>query len=109
MTNFEGGPADGKRLMLRRAPVYVRVVIDRSGKVDALNERGDSPRDDETLFVYRHKPGVEPSACHLNCGRNKGSGFYAVATYVFHQAQPPQFVLRDQALWEEFVYAQVQN
>jgi len=44
MVVFMEGPADGQRLMLRRIPIMLRVVQNRSGEWDALNELDDGRR-----------------------------------------------------------------
>jgi hypothetical protein len=46
------GPAAGKQLTLWRAPLYLRVVIAPNGRVDALDQLADEPRDYERVFVY---------------------------------------------------------
>lgn len=55
MTRFIDGPAEGVTLMLKRTPVYLRVVRNRQGKWDALDQLDDSPASDEEIFVYRLK------------------------------------------------------
>jgi len=48
------GPAAGAKLALHRAPVFLRVVIDRAtGAVDALDQLDDTPRDGEDVHVYQ--------------------------------------------------------
>lgn len=53
MVRFLDGPAQGVSLMLRNAPETLRVVRSSAGDWDALDEPGDEPREDETIFVYR--------------------------------------------------------
>lgn len=69
MTSFEGGPAGGATLLLRRAPVFLRVVIGPRGKVDALDQLEDVPADGETVHVYerfgpRGHVCLRPGGCH---------------------------------------------
>jgi len=57
MTRFLDGPAAGKTLSLSYAPMYLRVVIDPKGNVDALDAPDDSPRPGEIVHLYRrHGP-----------------------------------------------------
>jgi len=51
MTRFLDGPAEGVTLMLRRAPIYLRVVH-RGTEWDALDALDDRPTPDETIYVY---------------------------------------------------------
>jgi hypothetical protein len=58
VTGSVNAPAGGATLSLRRAPLYVRVVIDReSGRVDALDRLGDEPRESEDVDVHWLRPG----------------------------------------------------
>lgn len=77
MTTFLDGPARGQTLMLRFAPQTLRVVVDSKGKWDALDLPEDTPRPDETVYLYERVG--EAAMCHLNAG--KRSGFYAIAQY----------------------------
>lgn len=69
MTGFHGGPADGRSLSCRRAPIFLRVVIGPRGKLDALDQLLDEPRKTETIHVYRKRDGsgghvcVRPGGC----------------------------------------------
>jgi hypothetical protein len=64
VTTFIDGPAAGTNLMLRRAPIYLRVTIDAAaGKVDALDQLDDRPEDQETVHVYRKVPGTRSMFC----------------------------------------------
>lgn len=100
MTSFLDGPAAGHTLMLRRTPVYLRVVIDRKGKVDALDQLTDTPAAGETChcYVLARKLG----ACHIRAGKGR-SGFYPVAEYRYRKAQPDQKVMLSNRDWAEWV------
>lgn len=53
MTKFLDGPAAGKTCDTRRAPVFLRAVIDgTTGKVDVLDQLDDTPTPSETVSVY---------------------------------------------------------
>ena len=64
MIRFLDGPAEGVRLELRAAPEALRVVIDHTGTWDALDQPGDEPRADETVFVYRRL--ALPAVIHVD-------------------------------------------
>lgn len=70
---FEGGPATGRTLNLRRLPDWLRVVTsERHGTVDALDQLEDAPDADEVVHVYRRT--FHAFAC-------RGGGPGEVATY----------------------------
>lgn len=53
MITFLDGPAAGTKLSLHRAPIFLRVVIDReTGRVDALDQLNDVPKKSEAVHVY---------------------------------------------------------
>lgn len=82
MSTFLDGPAQGKGLMLRRAPLLLRVVIDETdGSVDALDQLDDTPGPSERIHVYKRVS--EAQTVHL-CARGKArgaSGWYQMADY----------------------------
>ena len=86
MTTFLDGPAKGQTLMLRRCPVFLRVV-ESGGKWDALDQPSDTPRSGETLYAYSlvGRPGV---CYHINCGRKGGGGTYPISEYRLVENQP---------------------
>ena len=101
MIEIIDGPAAGHTLTLRRAPLYLRVVIAPDGTVDALDQLDDVARPEERIHVYeRHADG--PSGQVHVCGRGPGaaSGWYAIGRYR-HLAGPPpsESILRDREAW----------
>lgn len=76
MITLRDGPAAGS-FAVRTAPMYLRAVVSDKGN-DVLNLPADTPRPDETVYVYRRVTPV--SHVHINM-RSKGSGFYAMAEY----------------------------
>src|ERR1035437_8636798 len=47
------GPAKGKYFSIRRAPIYLRMVVDRkTGAKAALDQLDDEPTPDELVSVY---------------------------------------------------------
>lgn len=82
---FFGGPADGKNLMLRRAPALLRVTTNRlTLEIDGLDQPGDEPEPVEDVHVYKLRGG-KAGRVHL-CYRGKNraaSGWYATGEYDF--------------------------
>lgn len=101
MTTFTDGPAKGQTLMLKRAAKFLRVT-QADGKFDALDQIGDTPKPEETLFAYVLTG--EVGHCHLNMGRGRG-GFYPIATYRLVPEQPSQATMRLQGAWEAWCLA----
>lgn len=101
MTKFLDGPAAGKTLMLKCAPMLLRVT-EAGGNFDALDRHTDEPRFDEVLTLYRLKE--QQGSCHVRYGGNKKhiSGFYPMATYELHPEQPADAIMRDPKLWAEW-------
>lgn len=107
MTQFIDGPAQGKTLMLQRAPHYLRVVIGGTGEVDALDQLDDTPLPTETLYAYEMVG--EPSFCHVQRivnGRRAG-GCYRGGRYRIVSQQPTEAQMRSSESWREWVSAQI--
>lgn len=107
------GPAAGTHLALRRAPVFLRIVIDRrSGKVDALDELDDTPREGEGLHVYqgdRDTLFAFRSDVYVCTSDKRGSltaAGLAKGTYR-HLADVDGEQLRDTAAWRAWVLERV--
>jgi len=100
MVIFLDGPAKGKSLALRRAPVFLRAVIDQDGTVDALDLLEDEPKPTETVHVYRRVAGTVSSA--IVCSRGRGCRSMAGADYRLHDPQPPDASARHNGLWAEW-------
>lgn len=105
MTRFENGPAHKKFVSIQRLPLFLRVTIDSDGKVDALDQLEDTPRDDEKVYVYRKAPGTEAS-CFVT-GRDPKTGKRwgrqeRGATYRFVKSQPSDATLRDKTAWGDW-------
>lgn len=112
MMTFLDGPAAGvaNGLCLRRAPRFLRVVVDNQGKWDALDQIHDLPRSNETVYVYRLVS--NDGTIHLNQrdknGRPNG-GMFVLATYRFVEEQPEAAIVRDNSLWQQWATAQDQS
>ncbi len=103
MTTFTGGPADNTTLMLRRAPRFLRVVVDQGGEIDALDQPEDTRKEGEAVYVYERVG--DATACFLSArsrGGGKISGQYAMATYKFRLAQPPASITSDNGRWQQW-------
>lgn len=107
MTHFLDGPAAGVKLILQRAPQYLRVVRDPAGTWDALDQLDDAPDPGEVVFAYRMKS-FDGSAHY--CGRDaKGRRFgrwERSATYEFIQPQPEPVWLSTTPHWRAWVEAE---
>jgi hypothetical protein len=108
MTSFTNGPAKGQTLMLKRAPIFLRVVQDNAGKFDALDQPKDTPRPGEKLYAYRIRE--KPGSCHMSMrgatGQRTG-GFYTIASYELVEEQPDQATMANADHWGAWCHAQV--
>lgn len=107
MIKFLDGPAAGKTIWLRRAPIYLRVVIDGE-TVDALDQLDDTPKASETIHAYRVIG--KPSWIHL-CVRGKdrsGGGYWGAGEYEVCDPQPDEATMRDNERWREWATEQYQ-
>ena len=101
MTHFLDGPAKGAHLMLRRAPLFLRVTQSAAG-FDALDQLDDSPAAGERLHAYRR---VErPTSMHLDYfdakTRRKVGAWFTVARYrLVAGDQPAHDVMADRSRW----------
>lgn len=102
MTTFLDGPAAGQTLMLRRAPMFLRVTA-AHGAFDALDQLEDKPRPEEYVYVY--KITGNPGRVHINRGK-QGSGWYTMAEYKIVPVQPGQDVLKHADNWHNWVMSQ---
>ncbi len=103
MTTFDNGPARGKAMLLKRTPIYLRVVVGEKGKVDALDQIGDQPTASETLHAYRLSG--SRGVCHINA-RGGAGGFWPSATYALVDLQPTDAVMRDITAWRAWCQEQ---
>lgn len=100
VTRLLDGPAVGAALMLRRAPIYLRVVVDAAAaKTDALDQLDDEPEPHETVHVYRQVEGTRAIVCI------RPGGCYHGADYV-HVPDVDGESVRDTAAWREWAEAQ---
>ena len=105
MTTFIDGPAKGQTLMLRRAPLYLRVVRHSiTGEWDALDQIKDRPAVHEEVTVYERRE--VQGTVHINYGGGKG-GWYQRAVYELAPTQPETAIVRENARWQSWCRAQV--
>lgn len=102
-TRFIDGPAEGKRLSLQRDPLFLRVVVDGRGKVDALDLLDDVADPSERIFVYRQ---FANHGRAFFCTRGKGCQLENMNSYTLYHEQPADEVLRDNAKWAEWCQQQ---
>jgi len=108
MIVFLDGPGKGRITFLARAPLFLRVVIDHDGTVDALDQLTDEAKPTETIHVYRRDG--EPSS-RIVCSRGRGGGCrqFAVAQYRLSEAQPDDATARDNLAWKAWVAVQYEK
>jgi hypothetical protein len=106
MIKFLDGPAKGTELNLRRAPVLLRVVIDRDGKVDALDQLDDLPTPTEKMYVYIIIPHTLTTG--IACSRRRGEGCVPLlnADYKLYGTQPTDEQMRDGHQWRAWTEKQ---
>lgn len=96
---FTDGPAAGVCLQLRRAPVMLRMVRDRAGKWDALNELDDEVRAGEEVFLYI----VESvSSYHLKSSMRGASGWWYSGSYRQFPEQVDREIRRNNRRWRDW-------
>lgn len=103
MITFMSGPAAGAGLALRRAPMFLRVVIDETdGKVDALDLLDDTPGPSEKIRVYQlAAPSSMAHVCYRGRDRDR-SGWYAVGIYR-HVDDVDGEMVRETGRWRAWV------
>ncbi|RJP48772.1 MAG: hypothetical protein C4586_08655 [Anaerolineaceae bacterium] len=99
MTHFEDGPAKGETLMLKRSPIFLRVV-EVNGQWDALDQLDDEPAPHEKIYAYERIG--EPGMVHINAGRKGNSGWYPMAAYRFITDQPTDSAMLDSEAWRQW-------
>lgn len=108
MVRFLDGPAKAIVLELRRSPVYLRVTRKSvAGRFvwDALDQLGDTPEENETLFAYRRVADSGWAHAFMS-DRRDGGGFIRRSTYCVCDPQPDQDTMRDTQRWRAWCYAE---
>ncbi len=97
MLKFNDGPASGKTIFAKRAPLYLRVAIDADGEIDVLDQLGDVAKEGEVLFAYKEVGTRHVVECIFK-DRVDESGIYSLV-----DIQPSDTIMRSQARWETWV------
>lgn len=97
--NVLDGPAKGQHLMIRRCPLFLRMVQNARGQWDALDQVEDDPKVGETVYVYERIPGT-----HFNAFVRPG-GRHEFADYKFIPEAPTD-VLRKREDWQAWCVRQ---
>lgn len=104
MLTLNNGPARGS-YAVKRAPIYLRAVVNINGKADVLDQLEDTPKPREKVYVYHLV--TEVGRVHLNMGsrRGSGTGFYVLAGYEWVDDVDGE-ALRDMEAWRAWVREQ---
>ena len=100
MLQLVDGPCEGT-YFVKRAPNYLRAVLDDKGEKDVLDLIEDTPRDSERVYVY--KLDGEPGWMHIH--GTKVHGFYATGTYHYLPEVDGES-LRDNSKWQSWAIVQ---
>lgn len=103
MVEFIDGPAKGAQLNLRRIPKFIRVVIDATGNVDALDLKTDRAQANEKVYVYRAVDNTSVSGFVCGIKRAHGCIFFNSCKYAMYKDQPENSIMHHRALWEQWV------
>jgi len=103
IVRFLDGPSKATQLELERTPIYLRVVIDSKGAVDALDQLDDVAQDDERIYVYKAANRV-----HV-CRRGKGQRSGWEEWYSMLAMQPADAEVRTMEAWSMFVKSIIES
>lgn len=99
MLQLVDGPCKGTYLV-KRAPLFLRAVLNKEGKADVLDQIEDTPEKSEGVYVYQ----LEGNAGWVHLHGTKVHGFYAMGTY-HHLSDVDGESLRDNAAWQAWATA----
>jgi hypothetical protein len=103
MLKLVDGPVEGTYLC-KRAPIFLRGVVDQDGKKDVLDLIQDIPKDTEKVYIYKLEG--DTASVHLNFGGGKG-GFYQMGNYRYVPDVDGE-ALRDNEKWQKWAKSQVE-
>lgn len=107
---FADGPAAEALLMLKRAPLFLRVVYNATEqRWDALDQLTDKPAATELIFVYRRQGEAAVAMIDWTERGRRVGGRFASATYSHVEPQPDDATVRATKLWQEWCWAQVKK
>jgi len=104
MLTLKDGPCAGT-YMCKRAPMFLRAVINKTGEIDCLDQIEDTPGLDETVYIYQLEGNA--GSMHLHARGKDGkniSGWYAMGTY-HHLPEVDGEKFRDNEVWQEWAQA----
>lgn len=104
MLTLRGGPVEGT-YAAKRAPVYLRGVVDAEGERDVLDLLEDTPRAQEQVYVYRRVGEAGHVHLRMSGAARRASGFYALADYEYLPDVDGEQV-RERDAWHAWVHAQ---
>jgi hypothetical protein len=105
MSRLVDGPAAGTSLVNARAPWFLRIVIDESGKVDCLDQFEDTPRADERVYVYETVPGTATGPALVRLARPSRCVWMQMGEY-HHRPDVDGEQLRETDSWRAWCQAQ---
>jgi hypothetical protein len=94
---FHDGPARGQHLMLRSAPLALRVVESSRGNFDALDQPEDVANPQEKIHVY-HRMGPA-TWMHIRAAKRSDGGRFWSGTYRLFDEQPADALIRARPDW----------
>lgn len=97
MLTFLDGPLQGRTLMARRAPFFVRATLSGGTQADVLDMLDDTPRHAEEVHVYHLDN--RPSVVFVRAGKPSQGGRFETGTYRLSPVQPADAVARDNKEW----------
>jgi hypothetical protein len=83
--------------MVKRAPVFLRAVIDGKGEIDVLDQIGDRPGRSEKIYIYKRVGGF--TDIHVLMSPRSKSGWYVLANYQ-HMPDVDGEQFRDNGDWQ---------
>lgn len=95
MLRLKDGPAKGTYIV-KRAPKYLRAVVNEKGGTDVLDQLTDTPMENERVHIYQRIG--EAHSVHVSMANRRHSGFYMSAEYV-HIPDVDGETVRDTAEW----------
>jgi hypothetical protein len=99
MLTLNDGPCKGT-FMVKRAPIFLRAVIDAKGEIDVLDQLDDTPKKTEKIYVYKRIG--QASTFHVKMAKRSELGWYVLADY-WYMPDVDGEQYRDNATWQLWV------
>lgn len=100
MSRFLDGHIAGTDVTHSRAPLFLRVVVDRSGAIDVLDQIDDAPREDESVLVYQQVPGTRSQS--FACARSGGLSSHTESADYTYRHDVDAIKMRDNDEWRRW-------